>query len=141
MYPNFYDLSVQTNVVRIRPSENALERKHFDVRKRKIFREKILGTLGIKRKDIEDYEAHHIVPLFLGGTSTDWNLCMAEPYLHYLIHYFIDCQVQGIEIGEKRTILIPKKFDCAKWDLYGDIGKPMRPVGKNGKLYVVSNVL
>lgn len=58
-----------------------------------------------KRK--KDAQAHHVIPLSLGGTNAHGNLCFLSPGEHGDIHRIIDKQTENMEPGERRTIQLP----------------------------------
>jgi hypothetical protein len=57
---------------------------------------------------IQRFDAHHIVPLTLGGTNDPNNLVLVNKSMHEEIHDYIDSQGR-FEIGERGSVLIPHK--------------------------------
>lgn len=59
------------------------------------------------RRKKNDAQAHHIIPLSLGGTNATGNICMLSPEEHHDAHRIIDEQISDLAVGERRTIELP----------------------------------
>ncbi len=57
--------------------------------------------------DIKRYQAHHILPISLGGTNSFSNLALVHPRLHVYCHCHITKSVLKLKTGETRVIDIP----------------------------------
>jgi hypothetical protein len=65
-------------------------------------------------KDLGYYQMHHIIPLSLGGENTLNNIALVGKSLHKSIHKQINFQTVSLEIGKRRSIIIPA-FNGAIW--------------------------
>ena len=105
---NWLDECIFVNVERKSAIYTQGERRKLTPAKKDAFRRMVANDVGISFHEAKKNICHHILPLGLGGRESNHNKVLCDPYLEYLCHYFIDCQTEGMEIGHKRTILIPR---------------------------------
>ena len=55
----------------------------------------------------QDVQAHHVIPLSLGGSNAYGNICFLSPEEHSGAHQIIDKQVAGMSPGDRRIIQLP----------------------------------
>ena len=65
------------------------------------------GERQCLNENMDMFQAHHILPVSLGGGNSFDNLAWVHPALHAEIHQHINSQIQGMQIGDKRYIMIP----------------------------------
>jgi hypothetical protein len=55
------------------------------------------------------YQVHHILPLDDGGTNDFSNLVLIRAHPeHEAVHQYLDPQIQDLEVGDSRSIKLPK---------------------------------
>lgn len=89
-----------------------MERKKVTSSIKQLFRASLVEVFGNKMASM--FQIHHIIPLHLGGKSVKENLFPLMSWEHKNIHDFIDAQIEGMKIGEKREIIIP----VPRWDAW-----------------------
>lgn len=119
MVVNLYRLVAKSDKRIVRAQRQACSkikaaRRAFDEVKRDKFRK---YYTGYKKPP---FDIHHILPVALGG-GNDWqNLCLVPHDLHAVIHEYIDEQIDGMNYGETRQVIIPILSTCKIWNPYGN---------------------
>ena len=94
------------------------------VKRRPIFETKLIRSqhkaMHILKKlhiNPKKYGCHHIIPVSVGGTNDPDNIVIMERDQHQILHdNYIDPQLQGLEEGQTRVILLPKNYDLHSVD-------------------------
>ena len=90
---------VERRVVRIPHKQIRAVRNQMSHERRDEFRRFFHAPYGA--------QIHHVLPISLGG-GNDWsNLVLICPVLHDAVHEFIDEQIEDMEVGETRKVIIP----------------------------------
>lgn len=89
------------------PYETSLMRARFTKLMRQDFRSEAAHIAHVPCVYLQRHETHHILPVKLGGDNKNDNLVLVDPNLHIALHGFIENQIGGMEVGDKREIDIP----------------------------------